>query len=72
MNTKIVGILNLTPDSFTDGGRYLDKEKAIAFAREMHDAGAAYIDLGGQATGPGSCPCVRQVILAVWIRPLVN
>ncbi|MHB0867636.1 MAG: dihydropteroate synthase [Thermoleophilia bacterium] len=49
-----MGILNVTPDSFHDGGRYLDPEAAAARAREMAAAGAGVIDVGGESTRPGS------------------
>jgi len=50
----IMGILNLTPDSFSDGGRYTDAEIAVRHAREMVAEGAAIIDVGGESTRPGS------------------
>lgn len=50
----IMGILNLTPDSFSDGGRYTDAERAVAHALQMVDEGAAIIDIGGESTRPGS------------------
>lgn len=48
-----MGILNVTPDSFSDGGKYLDPEKALAHALEMERDGADFIDVGGQSTRPG-------------------
>lgn len=51
---KIMGILNVTPDSFSDGGRYADHEAAVAHAREMVLAGASIIDVGGESTKPGA------------------
>ena len=51
-----MGILNVTPDSFSDGGRHLDPDVAAAAAREMHAAGAAIVDVGGESTRPGSEP----------------
>jgi len=50
----IMGVLNLTPDSFYDGGRYLDKEKAIQQALAMVKEGADIIDIGGESTRPGA------------------
>jgi dihydropteroate synthase len=50
----IMGILNVTPDSFSDGGEFFDTETAIARAREMLDRGADIIDVGGESTRPGS------------------
>ncbi len=52
----IMGILNVTPDSFSDGGQYFDTEKAIAHGIEMASHGAAIIDIGGESTRPGSEP----------------
>ena len=51
-----MGILNLTPDSFSDGGRFLARDDALAHAREMVEAGAAFIDIGGESTRPGAQP----------------
>jgi dihydropteroate synthase len=52
--TLIMGVLNVTPDSFSDGGRFLDPQKAIDHALEMEDAGADVLDIGGESTRPGS------------------
>ena len=49
-----MGILNVTPDSFSDGGRYMDVEVALAAARAMHADGALIIDVGGESTRPGA------------------
>ena len=51
--TYVMGILNVTPDSFSDGGDYLDPEAALAHALEMAALGADIIDVGGQSTRPG-------------------
>jgi dihydropteroate synthase len=51
-----MGILNLTPDSFSDGGIFLSPEKALARARQMVEEGAAIIDVGGESTRPGALP----------------
>ena len=51
--TKIMGILNITPDSFSDGGRFNHVEKAVLRAKEMVEAGADIIDVGGESTRPG-------------------
>ena len=50
----VMGILNVTPDSFSDGGRYAALEAALERAREMEAEGAAIIDVGGQSTRPGA------------------
>jgi dihydropteroate synthase len=52
--TLIIGILNVTPDSFSDGGRYDDPDRAFARAVEIEDAGADIIDVGAESTRPGS------------------
>ncbi|MCM8790415.1 MAG: dihydropteroate synthase [Candidatus Omnitrophica bacterium] len=52
--TYIMGILNVTPDSFSDGGRFLDKEKAVRHALDMISDGADIVDIGGESTRPGA------------------
>ena len=54
--TQLVGILNVTPDSFSDGGRFVDPQRAIAHARTLVRDGAAIIDLGPASSRPGSTP----------------
>lgn len=54
--TYIMGILNVTPDSFSDGGAYFSPDKAVAHALEMQEQGADIIDIGGQSTRPGHVP----------------
>lgn len=63
----LVGVLNVTPDSFSDGGEFLDRDRAIARGREMIAQGADCIDIGGESTRPGSDPVdeaeqVRRVV----------
>lgn len=65
--TLIMGILNVTPDSFSDGGRFLNPGQAVARAREMVSEGADVIDVGGESTRPGAHPVstdeeIRRVI----------
>jgi dihydropteroate synthase len=55
-DVTLMGILNVTPDSFSDGGRYLDPEAAVAQARHMISEGAGLIDIGGESTRPGASP----------------
>jgi dihydropteroate synthase len=50
----VMGVLNVTPDSFSDGGRYVDREAAVAHGVEMHSVGADIVDVGGESTRPGS------------------
>jgi dihydropteroate synthase len=52
----LMGILNLTPDSFSDGGKYLAQDKALQHAESMIQAGAEILDLGGESTRPGAEP----------------
>ena len=52
--TRIMGIVNVTPDSFSDGGRWLDQDAAIAHGRALASQGADLLDVGGESTRPGS------------------
>ena len=61
---RLMGVLNVTPDSFSDGGRYLDADAAIAHGLEMVDEGAAIVDVGGESTRPGAAPVPQQQELA--------
>jgi dihydropteroate synthase len=54
--TLVMGVLNVTPDSFSDGGQFYDYEKAVAHAEAMIEEGAGIIDIGGESTRPGSEP----------------
>ncbi len=54
--TLVMGVLNVTPDSFSDGNFFLDREAAIAHAMEMERVGADLIDIGGESTRPGASP----------------
>jgi dihydropteroate synthase len=58
--TVVMGILNVTPDSFSDGGKYFDPEAAIARGRELEQEGADIIDIGGESTRPGSEPVSEE------------
>ncbi len=66
----VMGILNVTPDSFSDGGRYLDPERALTHARQMRDDGADLIDIGGESSRPGAFPVAEEDELAR-VLPLV-
>jgi dihydropteroate synthase len=57
---RVMGILNLTPDSFSDGGLYADAEAALQRARQILAEGAAIIDVGGESTRPGAAPVGEQ------------
>ncbi|MFZ1682600.1 MAG: dihydropteroate synthase [Candidatus Zixiibacteriota bacterium] len=52
----VMGILNVTPDSFSDGGKFLATDKAVAHALELQQQGADIIDVGGESTRPGAAP----------------
>ncbi|MCK6602702.1 MAG: dihydropteroate synthase [Bacteroidetes bacterium] len=52
----LLGIVNITPDSFSDGGAYLNPEKAVQHALSLLDSGAGWLDLGAESTRPGSLP----------------
>ena len=52
--TLIMGVLNITPDSFYDGGKYTQVDKALQHVEQMIDEGADIIDVGGESTRPGS------------------
>ena len=54
MNPKLMGVVNVTPDSFSDGGLFLDAEAAIAHGRELAGQGAEILDVGGESTRPGA------------------
>src|SRR6266571_8416583 len=56
----IMGVLNVTPDSFSDGGRFVKRETAIARAEEIHSEGADILDLGGESSRPGSTPVSEE------------
>ncbi len=55
-----MGVVNVTPDSFSDGGLYLDPEAAIAHGRELAAAGADILDVGGESTRPGAEPVAAE------------
>jgi len=57
----VMGILNITPDSFSDGGVHFDQSKAVHAALQMEEDGAAIIDIGGESTRPGAEPLAAQV-----------
>ena len=51
-----MGVLNVTPDSFSDGGKFLNVDRAVEHAREMARMGADIVDVGGESTRPGAAP----------------
>ena len=65
-----MGVVNVTPDSFSDGGKFLDPAKAVAHALELVTQGAEILDIGGESTRPGAEPVgeteeLRRVIPVV-------
>jgi dihydropteroate synthase len=54
MNPKLMGVVNVTPDSFSDGGQYLDPDAAVRHGEELVRDGAAILDVGGESTRPGA------------------
>jgi dihydropteroate synthase len=73
-----MGVLNVTPDSFSDGGRFLDPQAACLHAKQMAGAGAAIIDIGGESTRPGADPVapeeqIRRIVPVIAaIRPEID
>src|SRR6516164_9344001 len=57
----VMGVLNVTPDSFSDGGRFLDPAAAIEHGRRLRADGAAWVDVGGESTRPGAEPVVEAL-----------
>lgn len=57
---RVMGVLNLTPDSFSDGGRWASLDAALTRARQMVEEGADLIDIGGESTRPGARPVAEQ------------
>jgi dihydropteroate synthase len=67
----VMGILNVTPDSFSDGGRWLDRDQAVAHGVAMRDAGADVVDVGGESTRPGA-PRVEPETELARVLPVVR
>src|SRR3954463_15240493 len=65
--TLVMGVLNITPDSFSDGGRFNDPDRAFARALELEEQGADIIDIGAESTKPG----VKAISAAEELRRLV-
>jgi dihydropteroate synthase len=70
--TLIMGIVNVTPDSFSDGGLYVDAEKAVARAEQLLDEGATIIDVGGESTRPGTSEVVSEEEERKRVLPVVR
>lgn len=69
---QIMGILNVTPDSFSDGGKHAAPAQAIAMGKAMIEAGASVIDIGGESTRPGAEPVTRNQELARILPPITG
>jgi dihydropteroate synthase len=61
--TLLMAVLNITPDSFSDGGKYLEPDRAFARAMELEEQGADILDIGAESTRPGSAPVTAAVEL---------
>jgi dihydropteroate synthase len=70
--TVVMGILNVTPDSFADGGLFLDVDRAVAHACEMVEKGAGIVDVGGESTRPGAAPLVSEEEELARVLPVIE
>jgi dihydropteroate synthase len=68
---RIMGIINVTPDSFSDGGLYLDPDAAVAHGRALDSEGADILDVGGESTRPGAAP-VSEAEELVRVVPVIE
>jgi dihydropteroate synthase len=68
---RLMGVVNVTPDSFSDGGRYLDVHAAVAHGIELEAEGAGILDIGGESTRPGASPVSDEIELAR-VRPVIE
>ena len=71
MPARLMGIVNVTPDSFSDGGAFLDPERAVAHGRELAAEGADLLDVGGESTRPGAAGVTAEEELAR-VGPVVD
>src|SRR5258708_24290625 len=67
----IMGVLNVTPDSFSDGGQYLEPDRAVARGLEMEAAGADIIDIGGESTRPVGARVVPVEVELARVAPVL-
>jgi len=70
--TLIMGVVNVTPDSFSDGGEFLDPTRAIEHALRLLDEGADILDIGGESTRPGTQVTAHEASATVKTRPVVS
>ena len=68
---SVMGVVNVTPDSFSDGGRFVEPRAAVAHARRLTEEGAAIVDIGGESTRPGAAPVSAEDELAR-LRPVLE
>ena len=69
---QILGILNVTPDSFSDGGRYVGLDAALAHADALLEQGASLLDIGGESTRPGRTESVPEAVELARVVPLIE
>ncbi len=70
--TLLMGVVNVTPDSFSDGGLYLDPEKAVEHGLKLLDDGADLLDIGGESTRPGAKASVTEAIELERVIPVIR
>jgi len=63
-----MGVLNVTPDSFSDGGRFFEPARAVERGIELAEQGADFLDIGGESTRPGSDPVSEAEEIRRWHR----
>jgi dihydropteroate synthase len=68
---RLMGVINVTPDSFSDGGQFLEADAAIAHGRKLIDEGAQIVDVGGESTRPGAAPVTAEEELRR-VRPVIE
>ncbi|HEX2161071.1 MAG TPA: dihydropteroate synthase [Thermoleophilaceae bacterium] len=68
---SVMGVVNVTPDSFSDGGLYIDADAAVAHGEELADEGAEILDVGGESTRPGAEP-VSEAVELERVAPVVE
>src|SRR4051812_34180866 len=70
--TVVMGVVNVTPDSFSDGGIYLATEAAVAYALRLFDEGADIVDIGGESTRPGKKEQVSEAEETSRVIPVID
>ena len=72
MIPRVMGIVNVTPDSFSDGGLYFDADQAIAHGLRLIEEGADILDIGGESTRPGSAEITPEEEIARIVKETIN